>query len=208
MFGSNELYEQSSKKYKRLSVFFVVISWFASTLILLSLNKILMRKGSKFQLPIFLAFLHMCAVYLCCEFIIFFKHRRLLLPIYTDEAIGSSEDNAPVSVIPHQQLPTIMQLWKLFLLSQTFALSIVAAVASLEYVEVSFEQAIAACTPAVTAFLGILILRKKESWQVWLSLSPVILGGFVTAQAEQASGAKGLVLVLISIIARAVKSCL
>jgi hypothetical protein len=55
------------------------------------------------------------------------------------------------------------QFWKIFALSQTFAVSIVAAVASLEYLEVSFEQAIAACTPAVTAFMGMVILRKKRA---------------------------------------------
>jgi len=95
-----------------------------------------------------------------------------------------------------------------FALSQTFAVSIVAAVASLEYLEVSFEQAIAACTPAVTAFLGVLILRKREHWRVWLSLTPVILGGLVTAGAEPTFHAKGLALVLASMIARATKSCL
>ena len=96
----------------------------------------------------------------------------------------------------------------MFALSQTFAVSIVSAVASLEYLEVSFEQAIAACTPAVTAFLGVLILRKREHWRVWLSLTPVIAGGLVTAGAEPTFHGKGLALVVGSMVARATKSCL
>ena len=60
----------------------------------------------------------------------------------------------------------------------------------------------------VTAFMGMVILRKKEHWRVWASLTPVILGGMVTAGAEPTFHAKGLALVLASMVARATKSCL
>jgi drug/metabolite transporter (DMT)-like permease len=173
------------KKKRMIKTTMIVIGWFASTVLLISFNKILMRDGSKFRLPIFLTFMHMCVAYVCCEIVLSLSGQQ-----------------------KRQSLQSNRQFWKVFALSQTFAVSIVAAVASLEYLEVSFEQAIAACTPAVTAFLGVLILRKREHWRVWLSLTPVILGGLVTAGAEPTFHAKGLALVLASMIARATKSCL
>ena len=195
------------KKRKLLKTTSIVCGWFASTVLLISFNKILMRDGSKFRLPIFLTFMHMCVAYACCEIVLSFKERSAVAAFRSHSS--SSSNNSKVGwVSARQQLQSNRQFWKIFALSQTFAVSIVAAVASLEYLEVSFEQAIAACTPAVTAFMGMVILRKKEHWRVWASLTPVILGGMVTAGAEPTFHAKGLALVLASMVARATKSCL
>ena len=195
------------KKRKLLKTTSIVCGWFASTVLLISFNKILMRDGSKFRLPIFLTFMHMCVAYACCEIVLSFKERSAVAAFRSHTS--TSSNNSKVGwVSARQQLQSNRQFWKIFALSQTFAVSIVAAVASLEYLEVSFEQAIAACTPAVTAFMGMVILRKKEHWRVWASLTPVILGGMVTAGAEPTFHAKGLALVLASMVARATKSCL
>jgi drug/metabolite transporter (DMT)-like permease len=195
------------KKRKLLKTTAIVCGWFASTVLLISFNKILMRDGSKFRLPIFLTFMHMCVAYACCEIVLSFKERSAVAAFRSHSS--STSNNSKVGwVSARQQLQSNRQFWKIFALSQTFAVSIVAAVASLEYLEVSFEQAIAACTPAVTAFMGMVILRKKEHWRVWASLTPVILGGMVTAGAEPTFHAKGLALVLASMVARATKSCL
>ena len=195
------------KKRKLLKTTAIVCGWFASTVLLISFNKILMRDGSKFRLPIFLTFMHMCVAYACCEVVLSFKERSAVAAFRSHSS--STSNNSKVGwVSARQQLQSNRQFWKIFALSQTFAVSIVAAVASLEYLEVSFEQAIAACTPAVTAFMGMVILRKKEHWRVWASLTPVILGGMVTAGAEPTFHAKGLALVLASMVARATKSCL
>jgi len=198
------------KKRKFLKTFLIVCGWFASTVLLISFNKILMRDGSKFRLPIFLTFMHMCVAYVCCEIVLSFKERSLVVAFHNSSGSGSSSSTGGggVFVSARQQLQSNRQFWKIFASSQTFAVSIVAAVASLEYLEVSFEQAIAACTPAVTAFMGMVILRKREHWRVWASLTPVILGGIVTAGAEPTFHAKGLALVLASMVARATKSCL
>ena len=205
----------NTNKRKFLKTSLIVCGWFASTVLLISFNKILMRDGSKFRLPIFLTFMHMCVAYVCCEIVLSFKERSLVVAAFNSSSgsSGSSSgsnksSNSAFRVSARQQLQSNRQFWKIFALSQTFAVSIVAAVASLEYLEVSFEQAIAACTPAVTAFMGMVILRKKEHWRVWASLTPVILGGMVTAGAEPTFHAKGLALVLASMVARATKSCL
>ena len=212
----NQQQIKTNNKRKFLKTFLIVCGWFASTVLLISFNKILMRDGSKFRLPIFLTFMHMCVAYVCCEIVLSFKERSLVVAAFNSSSSGTSgsssgsnkSSNSAFKVSARQQLQSNRQFWKIFALSQTFAVSIVAAVASLEYLEVSFEQAIAACTPAVTAFMGMVILRKKEHWRVWASLTPVILGGMVTAGAEPTFHAKGLALVLASMVARATKSCL
>ena len=211
----NQQQIKTNAKRKFLKTSLIVCGWFASTVLLISFNKILMRDGSKFRLPIFLTFMHMCVAYVCCEIVLSFKERSLVVAAFNSSSgsSGSSSgsnksSNSAFKVSARQQLQSNRQFWKIFALSQTFAVSIVAAVASLEYLEVSFEQAIAACTPAVTAFMGMVILRKKEHWRVWASLTPVILGGMVTAGAEPTFHAKGLALVLASMVARATKSCL
>ena len=211
----NQQQIKTNTKRKFLKTILIVCGWFASTVLLISFNKILMRDGSKFRLPIFLTFMHMCVAYVCCEIVLSFKERSLVVAAFNSSSgsSGSSSgsnksSNSAFKVSARQQLQSNRQFWKIFALSQTFAVSIVAAVASLEYLEVSFEQAIAACTPAVTAFMGMVILRKKEHWRVWASLTPVILGGMVTAGAEPTFHAKGLALVLASMVARATKSCL
>ena len=211
----NQQQIKTNAKRKFLKTSLIVCGWFASTVLLISFNKILMRDGSKFRLPIFLTFMHMCVAYVCCEIVLSFKERSLVVAAFNSSSgssgssSGSSKSsNSAFRVSARQQLQSNRQFWKIFALSQTFAVSIVAAVASLEYLEVSFEQAIAACTPAVTAFMGMVILRKKEHWRVWASLTPVILGGMVTAGAEPTFHAKGLALVLASMVARATKSCL
>ena len=79
-----------------------------------------------------------------------FKERSLVVAAFNSSSSGSNKSsNSAFKVSARQQLQSNRQFWKIFALSQTFAVSIVAAVASLEYLEVSFEQAIAACTPAV-----------------------------------------------------------
>ena len=214
----NQQQIKTNTKRKFLKTLLIVCGWFASTVLLISFNKILMRDGSKFRLPIFLTFMHMCVAYVCCEIVLSFKERSLVVAAFNSSSSSSGSSgsssgsnkssNSAFKVSARQQLQSNRQFWKIFALSQTFAVSIVAAVASLEYLEVSFEQAIAACTPAVTAFMGMVILRKKEHWRVWASLTPVILGGMVTAGAEPTFHAKGLALVLASMVARATKSCL
>lgn len=201
--------EITGKKWKLLKIFLIVIVWYVSTVLLISLNKILMQDTSKFRLPIFLTFMHMCVAYLCCEIVLSFKRRpseAVFTPTKVGIGIGINITTTYLSA--RQNLRSSKQFLNIFVLSHAFAVSIVAAVASLEYLEVSFEQAIAACTPAVTAFMRMVILQKKENLRVNVSLVPVIVGGIVTTGAEPVLHAKGFALALTSMLARATKSCM
>ena len=53
-------------KGSRVKALGAVAAWFASTVILISCNKVLMREH--FRLPVFLTFLHMIVSYAWCEF--------------------------------------------------------------------------------------------------------------------------------------------
>ena len=76
------------------------------------------------------------------------------------------------------------------------------------YVEVSLEQAIAASTPAFTAGIGMVMLRRREKWRVILALIPVIGGAFISAGGEPTLHFVGMACVFGSIVMRATKACL
>ena len=79
----------NTNKRKFLKTSLIVCGWFASTVLLISFNKILMRDGSKFRLPIFLTFMHMCVAYVCCEIVLSFKERSLVVAAFNSSS-GSS----------------------------------------------------------------------------------------------------------------------
>lgn len=166
-------------RYKAITA---VGAWFASTVVLITMNKVLMREH--FRLPIFLTFLHMIVSYAWCE---------LSAEVGWTERIG---------------IKTRAEAVKVFFLAQVMALCVVLSVASFKYVEVSLEQALSASTPAFTALLGVVILGKREKWRVWVTLLPVIGGAAVSAGGEPQVHLLGVLLVVGSNITRATKSCL
>ena len=110
----------NNNKRKFLKTFLIVCGWFASTVLLISFNKILMRDGSKFRLPIFLTFMHMCVAYVCCEIVLSFKERSLVVAAFnsSSESSGSSSgsnksSNSAFKVSARQQLQSNRQFWKI-----------------------------------------------------------------------------------------------
>ena len=93
---------------------------FTSTVLLISFNKILMRDGSKFRLPIFLTFMHMCVAYVCCEIVLSFKERSLVVAAFNSSSSSGSSSgsnkssNSAFKVSARQQLQSNRQFWKIF----------------------------------------------------------------------------------------------
>ena len=81
----------------------------------------------------------------------------------------------------------------------------VVAIKSLQYLEISFEQALSACTPALTAVLGFLIYGKRENICVWLALLPVVGGAALLVRGEPKVNIHGVDLVFTANFLRAVK---
>ena len=165
-----------------VKAFGAVAAWYVSTVVLITMNKVLMREH--FRLPVFLTFLHMLVSYAWCEF------------------------SAELGWGVRAPLKTRADAAKVFVLAQTLAVSVVLAVASFKYVEVSLEQALAASTPAFTACAGVVILGKRERSRVWLTLVPVVGGAAMSAGGDPKFHALGVALVVASNVARATKSCM
>ena len=150
--------------------------------------------------------MHMCVAYACCEVVLSFKERSAVAAFRSHSS--STSNNSKVGwVSARQQLQSNRQFWKNFALSQTFAVSIVAAVASLEYLEVSFEQAILG-TPCGDGVYGDGDFTEERTLAGVGEFDAGYFGWMVTAGAEPTFHAKGLALVLASMVARATKSCL
>ena len=162
--------------------FGAIAAWYCSTVVLITTNKILM--SGQFRLPVFLTFTHMLVSFAWCEF---------------SANAGWSE---------RKPLKSGRDVWKVFVLSQTLALSVALAVASFKYVDVSLEQALAASTPAFTAAAGVVVLGKRERPRVWLTLVPVAGGAALSAGGAPEFHLVGVSLVFASNVARAVKSCM
>ena len=148
----------------------------------ITMNKVLM--GEHFALPVFLTFLHMMVSFLWCEF-------SMTMGWTARGAIKSRAEG-----------------WKVFFLSLVMALSVLLAVASFKYVDVSLEQALAASSPAFTAAMGVVILKKRERGKVWLTLLPVVGGAMISAGGVPEVSWFGVTLVILSNIARGTKSCM
>ena len=159
-----------------------VLSWFACTVVLIIANKALMSK-ERFPLPIFLTFLHTLASFTCSELMITFG-------LYSRVSLKDKK-----------------QISRVFVLSQSHAMSILLSVTSLQYVEVSFEQALSASTPAFTAIFGYFILGKVERPCIWVTLIPVIGGALISMHGEPHAVPAGICLVLAANASRAFKSC-
>ena len=138
----------------------------------------------KFRLPIFLTCLHSLSCLGICE--IALARRR----------------------IPRFILSDRKQFLNLIILSQAHALSIVLSVASLQYIEVSFEQALSASTPVFTAIFSVIILQKINPLIVWITLVPVVGGAVLCVQGEHSATRAGIGLVISANVLRALKSCL
>ena len=170
------------KPVNRWIDFLAVSCWFSLTVVLVVANKILMSE-KQFLLPIFLTLVHTFMSFTCTEMLILSGWRT------------------------RTRLKDYRQTLRVFALSQAHTLSIVLSIASLKYVEVSFEQALSASTPAFTALLAYVVLGKVERITVWVTLVPVIGGALVSMKGEPGASPTGVALLLTANSLRAMKSC-
>lgn len=160
-----------------------ILAWYFCTVVLVTANKALMSNDG-FPLPLFLTFLHAVASYTCSELVI------------------------TTGWCPRVRVKDLKQASRVFVLSQSHGISILLSVKSLQHIEVSFEQAIAASTPAFTATFGYFILGKVERLFVWFTLVPVVGGALISMHGEPHAAPAGICLVLAANTSRAIKSCL
>ena len=103
---------------------------------------------------------------------------------------------------------TRTQFTKIALLSAVFCLTVVLGNISLRYIPVSFNQAIAATTPAFTAVLTFFMQRKVESALTYATLVPVVGGIVLASRFEPSFHLVGFTACLAGTAIRALKSVL
>ncbi|CAJ2655882.1 probable sugar phosphate/phosphate translocator At3g11320 [Trifolium pratense] len=162
----------------------VVISWYSSNIGVLLMNKYLLSNyGYKF--PVFLT---MCHMMLCSVF--------SYVGIYV------------MDIVPLQSVQSKNQLFKICGLSVVFCFSVVCGNISLNYIPVSFNQAIGATTPFFTAIFAYFVSRKREAWVTYGTLLPVVTGVIIASGAEPSFHLFGFIICVSSTAARAFKSVL
>ncbi|KAL1321604.1 hypothetical protein HN51_066455 [Arachis hypogaea] len=162
----------------------VVISWYSSNIGVLLLNKYLLSNYG-FKYPVFLTMCHM----MMCSLLSFI-------------AISIMQ------VVPLQNIQSKRQFAKICFLSLVFCFSVVCGNISLNYIPVSFNQAIGATTPFFTAVFAYFMTSKREAWVTYCTLLPVVGGVIIATGGERSFHLFGFLICVSSTAARAFKSVL
>jgi drug/metabolite transporter (DMT)-like permease len=113
-----------------------------------------------------------------------------------------------IGLIPLTSMQSRKQFEKTAILALVFSLSVVTGNISLKLIPISYNQAIGATTPVFTALFAALFQRRFETWQVYLSLVPIVMGVIIASGAEPLFVFVGFAAALFATAARAAKSVL
>ncbi|KAK2432792.1 putative sugar phosphate/phosphate translocator [Trifolium repens] len=113
-----------------------------------------------------------------------------------------------MDIVPLQSVQSKNQLFKICGLSVVFCFSVVCGNISLNYIPVSFNQAIGATTPFFTAVFAYVVIRKREAWVTYATLLPVVAGVIIATGGEPSFHLFGFIICVSSTAARAFKSVL
>ncbi|KAK2379034.1 putative sugar phosphate/phosphate translocator [Trifolium repens] len=113
-----------------------------------------------------------------------------------------------MDIVPLQSVQSKNQLFKICGLSVVFCFSVVCGNISLNYIPVSFNQAIGATTPFFTAVFAYVVIRKREAWVTYGTLLPVVAGVIIASGSEPSFHLFGFIICVSSTAARAFKSVL
>lgn len=181
---SGKLISQVPAATGRLFTVGLVISWYASNIGVLLLNKYLLSNYG-FKYPIFLTMCHMTA----CSLL-------------------SYAAIAWMKIVPMQTVRSRLQFVKIAALSFVFCGSVVSGNISLRYLPVSFNQAVGATTPFFTAVFAYIITVKREAWITYVTLIPVVTGVIIASGGEPSFHLFGFIMCVGATAARALKSVL
>lgn len=168
----------------RLFTVGLVVSWYASNIGVLLLNKYLLSNYG-FKYPIFLTMCHMTA----CSLL-------------------SYAAIAWMKLVPLQAVRSRLQFVKISALSLVFCGSVVSGNISLRYLPVSFNQAVGATTPFFTAVFAYIMTVKREAWITYITLIPVVTGVIIASGGEPSFHLFGFIVCVAATAARALKSVL
>eukprot|EP00891_Asterochloris_glomerata_P008922 jgi/Astpho2/8922/e_gw1.00133.114.1_t len=159
----------------------IVAAWFTVNIVLLLMNRALLSTYD-FRHPICLTMMHMVACVVLST--LAQLHPGLL----------------------RQSLQSKRQAAKVATLAAVFAVTVVGGNLSLQYIPVSFNQAIGATTPAWTAVLGWCLYGSRETVMTYSTLIPLMLGIVINTGFEPSFNLIGFTACMAATGARALKS--
>lgn len=109
-------------------------------------------------------------------------------------------------MVPRRQVANRKQFMSICQLAAVSGTSIVLGIGCLRYIALSLEQAVGATTPAFAALLAYLMLGKKETFQIYVSLFFVILGIMVASGGDPVFNMLGFMMAVGSTVLRGAKS--
>lgn len=113
-----------------------------------------------------------------------------------------------MKIVPMQTIRSKTQFLKISALSVVFCASVVSGNISLRFLPVSFNQAIGATTPFFTAVFAYIMTLRRETWQVYATLVPVVAGVVIASGGEPSFHLYGFIMCISATAARALKSVL
>jgi drug/metabolite transporter (DMT)-like permease len=111
-------------------------------------------------------------------------------------------------IVKWQAIQSRRQLIKVALVGLVFCWSLVLGNTSLQYIPISFNQAIGSTTPFFTAIFSVIMTHKVETKTVYLTLVPVVAGICIASGFEPSFHVVGFTCCLLATAARAFKSVL
>ncbi|KAG2484221.1 hypothetical protein HYH03_016956 [Edaphochlamys debaryana] len=160
-----------------------IICWYVSNIGVLLLNKYLLS-STGFDNPVFLTLCHMIA----CT---------------TIGLVASLSGFLPLKPVKSWQ-----QFMKIVVLAAVFCLTVVLGNMSLNYIPVSFNQAVGSTTPFFTAILAFAMQGHREVPLTYYSLVPIMVGVVVASGGEPSFNFVGFSCCLAATALRALKSVL
>ena len=159
----------------------IVLAWFALNIAINNLNKWIFAHYA-FRYSALLTAFHMLACYVLSAVTLRLRPEPTRLPLSQCARNSISQ------------------------LSLVFVVSVCCGNAALQYIHISFSQAIGATAPLWTVVLSVVLLRKSYALRVWASLALICLGMVLTIRGEMNFDWIGFGLVLSATLTRALKS--
>lgn len=159
----------------------VILSWYASNISVLLLNKWLLSSTS-FRQPVFLT---LCQMIVCVALGFCFSQAKLL---------------------PVRPLRSKSQFGRVALLSLLFCVTVVLGNLSLKYIAISFNQMIGATAPLFTAVFAAIFQGARERFLTYATLLPITCGIIIASGAEPIFHVFGFTACLVATATRALKS--
>jgi drug/metabolite transporter (DMT)-like permease len=159
----------------------VILSWYASNISVLLLNKWLLSSTS-FRQPVFLT---LCQMVVCVALGFFFSR---------------------ANVFPLRPLRSRSHFGRVAVLSGLFCITVVLGNLSLKYIPISFNQMIGATAPLFTALFAAILQGAREKPLTYATLVPTTCGIIIASGAEPAFHLLGFAVCLVGTATRALKS--